>query len=67
LFLFERNSVLHDVDCNHRVEKPSFRTYENLAVCAIDLKRLDMKPGAPKKVLAIQGGSEVVDVTGILK
>lgn len=44
-----------------------FRTYENLMLRAIDLKKLDMKPGAPKKALAIQGGSEVVDVTGNLK
>ena len=44
-----------------------FRTYENLALRAIDLKKLDMKPGAPKKALAIQGGSEVADVTGNLK
>ena len=44
-----------------------FRTYENLALRSIDLKKLDMKPGAPKKALGIQGGSEVVDVTGDLK
>jgi hypothetical protein len=31
------------------------------------MKRLAMKPGAPKKVLAIQGGKEVVAVTGTMK
>ena len=44
-----------------------FRTYENLMLRAIDLKKLDMKPGAPKKAMPMQGGSEVVDVTGNLK
>jgi penicillin V acylase-like amidase (Ntn superfamily) len=28
---------------------------------------LDMKPGAPKKAMPMQGGSEAVDVTGNLK
>jgi choloylglycine hydrolase len=44
-----------------------FRTYENLMLRAIDLNKLDMKPGAPKKALDIQGGSEAADVTGNLK
>ena len=44
-----------------------FRTYENLMLRTIDLKKLDMKPGAPKKAMPMQGGSEVVDVTGNLK
>lgn len=44
-----------------------FRTYENLQLRAIDLKKLDMKPGAPKKAMSIQGGKGVVDVTGELK
>jgi penicillin V acylase-like amidase (Ntn superfamily) len=44
-----------------------FRTYENLTLRAIDLKKLDMSPGAPKKAMSIQGGSGVVDVTGNLK
>lgn len=44
-----------------------FRTYENLALRSIDLKKLDLKPGVPKKALAIQGGSEVTDVTGEIK
>ena len=44
-----------------------FRTYENLTLRAIDLKKLDMKPGAPKKALTLQGGSEAMDVTGNLK
>ena len=41
--------------------------YEDLALRAIDLKTLDLKPGSPKKALGIQGGSEVVDVTGNLR
>jgi choloylglycine hydrolase len=44
-----------------------FRTYENLSLRAIDLKKLDLKPGAPKKAMPIQGGSEAVDVSGDLK
>jgi choloylglycine hydrolase len=44
-----------------------FRTYENLMLRAIDLKKLDMKPGAPRKAMPLQGGSGVVDVTGDLK
>jgi choloylglycine hydrolase len=44
-----------------------FRTYENLALRAIDLKKLDLSPGAPKKAMSIQGGSEVVDVSANLK
>lgn len=44
-----------------------FRTYENLSLRAIDLKKLDMSPGAPKKAMSIQGGSEAADVTGNLK
>jgi choloylglycine hydrolase len=44
-----------------------FRTYENLSLRAIDLKKLDLRPGAPKKTMPIQGGSEAVDVTGDLK
>jgi len=44
-----------------------FRTYENLRLRAIDLKKLDMQPGAPKQAVPMQGGSEVVDVTGNLK
>ena len=44
-----------------------FRTYENLALRAIDLKKLDMSPGASKKVMSIQGGTEVLDVSANLK
>jgi choloylglycine hydrolase len=44
-----------------------FRTYENLMLRAINLKKLDIKPGAPKKAMPMQGGSEVADVTGNLK
>ena len=44
-----------------------FRTYENLMLRAIDLKKLDLQPGAPMKAMPMQGGREVVDVTGNLK
>lgn len=44
-----------------------FRTYENLMLRSIDLKKLDMTPGAPKKAMSIQGGRGVVEVTGELK
>ena len=44
-----------------------FRSYENLALRAIDLKKLDLNPGAPKKAMSIQGGSEVTDVSANLK
>jgi choloylglycine hydrolase len=44
-----------------------FRTYENLALRAIDLKKLDLSPEAPKKALSLQGGSEVTDVSANLK
>jgi choloylglycine hydrolase len=44
-----------------------FRTYENLMLRSVDLKKLDVSPGAQKKLMPIQGGSEAVDVTGNLK
>ncbi len=44
-----------------------FRTYENLMLRSVDLKKLDVSPGAPRKALSIQGGSGAVDVTGNLK
>ena len=44
-----------------------FRTYENLGLRAIDLKKLDLSPGASKKAMSIQGGSEAVDVSANLK
>lgn len=44
-----------------------FRTSENLQLRANDLKKLDMKPGAPKKAMSIQGGNGVVDVSGDLR
>jgi hypothetical protein len=34
---------------------------------SVDLKKLDVSPGAQKKSMPIQGGSEAVDVTGNLK
>ena len=44
-----------------------FRTYENLMLRSVDLKKLDVSPGAQRKSMPIQGGSEAVDVTGNLK
>lgn len=44
-----------------------FRTYQDLTLRALDLKKLDMNPGAPQKSMPLQGSNEVVDVTGNLK
>lgn len=62
--LFKDGDFIENTEASEKTMK---RNYENLALRAIDLKKLDLKPEAPKKALAIQGGSEVTDVTGDLK
>lgn len=45
-----------------------YKTYDNTAWRAVDLKKFDLRPGAPRKTLAVDAlGPEVVDVSGNLK
>jgi hypothetical protein len=39
-------------------------TYDNLRLRPINLKKPDMKPGAPQKATSMPGGGEGVGVTG---
>jgi choloylglycine hydrolase len=41
-----------------------FRSYDNLTLRKVDMKKLSFKPGALTKVLPINSKNEVVDVTG---
>jgi choloylglycine hydrolase len=44
-----------------------FRSYNNLTLRAIDLKRLDFAAGAPAKWISIEGGAPATDATLLLK
>jgi len=41
-----------------------FRSYDNLTLRKVDMKKLSFKPGSPTKTLSINSKNEVIDVTG---
>lgn len=65
---YTHDSVEYDVaewvvikDLNNRILH--YRTYNNLTIRAVDLKKIDFSSGAKKLKMSIYGGTGIVDVT----